>query len=265
MSRIETIAEGVTLYPGDCREILPTLGRVAAVVTDPPFEKEAHRPTRRTQKSIKTGIDDSLDFGAITEQDRQLVPAWAAANCDGWLLAFCQVEAVSAWRDAMEAAGLKYKRGMAWVKPDSSPQFNGQGPAQGYECVASGWCGKGHSTWNAGGKRGVYTHCTNGQGRHGTHPTEKPVSLMSEIIADFAPPGGLVLDPFMGSGTTGVACVRNGRGFIGVEIDPAYFDIACKRISESLKQTDLFVIKPAPSEQLEWAEMWSKPVQGVAK
>jgi DNA modification methylase len=249
MSRIETIAEGVTLYLGDCREILPTLGSAAAVVTDPPFEKEAHTPIRRTRKSIKTGVHDALDFTAITEEMRAFVAAWAKDNCDGWLLAFCQVEAVAAWRDAMEAAGLKYKRGMAWVKPDSSPQFNGQGPAQGYECIASAWCGAGISRWNAGGKRGVYTHCTNGPAHHGMHPTEKPTSLMSEIIADFTSVGDLVVDPFMGSGSTGVSAVQQGRRFAGVEIDPRYFDISCKRISDALKQGDMFVPKPKPAKQ----------------
>jgi site-specific DNA-methyltransferase (adenine-specific) len=228
---------------------LPTLKGVCSVITDPPFEKEAHTPIRRTQKSIRTGESDSLTFAAIDEETRLLVPRWAAQNVSGWMLAFCQVEAVSAWRDAMEAAGLKYKRGMAWVKPDSSPQFNGQGPAQGYECIASAWCGAGPSRWNAGGKRGVYTHNTNGPGRHGVHPTEKPVSLMSEIVADFTDVDGLVLDPFMGSGTTGVACVKLGRRFVGIELDPVYFDVACQRIEIATRQTDLFVSAPKPKQE----------------
>ena len=254
MSRVEHLSDDVTLWLGDCREILPGLPRVDAVVTDPPFEKEAHTPVRRTQKSIRSGEADALNFAAITEDLRAFLPAWSGKNCDGWLLAFCQVEAVASWRDVMEAASLKYKRGMAWVKPDSSPQFNGQGPAQGYECIASAWCGQGISRWNAGGKRGVYTHNTNGPGRHGVHPTEKPVSLMCEIVEDFVAAGDLVLDPFMGSGTTGVACVRSGRGFIGVELDPAYFDIACRRIADELKRPRLD-LTPAPKpvqEALQW-------------
>src|SRR5690606_30811818 len=118
-------------------EVMPELGRFDAVVTDPPFEAQAHTAMRRTQKSIKSGEAAALNFAAITEQLRDFIPQWAAANCDGWMLAFCQVEAVASWRDAMEAAGLKYKRGMVWIKPDSSPQFNGQMPAQGFECIAS--------------------------------------------------------------------------------------------------------------------------------
>jgi site-specific DNA-methyltransferase (adenine-specific) len=251
----EEVIGDARLFLGDCREVLPTLGKVDAVVTDPPFEKEAHTPIRRTQRSIRTGVHDALDFEAITDDLRLMLPTWAFRNCSGWLLAFCQVEAVSIWRDAMEDAGLKYKRGMAWVKPDSSPQFNGQGPAQGYECIASGWCGAGYSKWNAGGKRGVYIHNTNQPGRHGVHPTEKPVSLLSEIIGDFTEVGSLVLDPFMGSGTTGVACAKLGRRFIGIELDEAYFNVACRRIEKAYAQPDLFIAPPAPkAEQLTFLE-----------
>lgn len=248
-TRVEHLAEGVTLYLGDCRDVLATLGAVDSILTDPPFEKEAHTAIRRTQKSIKSGVADALDFIAITEELRSVLPQFALQNCEGWFLAFCQVEAVSTWRDAMEVAGLKYKRGMAWVKPDSSPQFNGQGPAQGYECIASAWCGKGISRWNAGGKRGVYTHNTNGVGRHGVHPTEKPISLMSEIVADFTDVGGLVCDPFMGSGTTGVASVRLGRRFVGIEQDPKYFEIAVERIAKALAAPDMFITSPKPAKQ----------------
>ena len=245
MSRVETIGD-CTLYLGDCREILPTLGKVDAVETDPPFEQECHAAVLRTAASIKTGVPALLDFGQITDELRAFLPTWAADNCNGWLIAFCQVEGVAAWRDAMEAAGLKYKRGMAWVKPDSSPQFNGQGPAQGFECMASAWCGSGHSRWNGGGKRGVFTALTNQPDRHGEHQTEKPIPLMRELVSLFTEHDSTILDPFMGSGTTGVACVKLGRKFIGIEIEPRYFDIACRRIEQAYAQPDLFVAPPQP-------------------
>jgi site-specific DNA-methyltransferase (adenine-specific) len=244
----EEVIGDCRLILGDCRDFLGPMS-VDHILTDPPFEKEAHTPVRRTQKSIKSGVHDALDFEAITDDLRLFVPTWAAEKCAGWLLAFCQVEAVADWRDAMEAAGLKYKRGMAWVKPDSLPQFNGQGPAQGYECMALAWCGTGISKWNAGGKRGVYTHNTNGPLRHGQHPTEKPLSLMQELVADFTGAGDLVADPFLGSGTTGVACAQLGRRFVGTELNESYFDIACRRIEEAYKQPRLF------------AEPVQKPVQ----
>ncbi|PBB98822.1 hypothetical protein CK224_09785 [Mesorhizobium sp. WSM3862] len=165
------------------------------------------------------------------------------------MLAFCQVEAVASWRDAMEVAGLKYKRGMAWVKPDSSPQFNGQMPAQGYECIAAAWCGTGRSNWNGGGRRGVFTHLTNQPDRDGRHPTEKPVPLMRELLSLFTSSGETVLDPFMGSGSTGVACAKLGRPFIGIEIDAGYFEIACERIRKACAQPDMFVEAPAEPKQ----------------
>lgn len=240
---------GQRLILGDCMEVMKELGRFDAVVTDPPFEAQAHTAMRRTQKSIKSGEAAALNFSAITDDMREFIPSWSAKNCDGWLLAFCQVEAVSDWRYAMEAAGIKYKRGMAWVKPDSSPQFNGQMPAQGYECIALGWCGSGHSRWNGGGKRGVFTHLTNQPDRHGTHPTEKPIPLMVELVKLFHMNTGPILDPFMGSGTTLVACQRMGRAGTGIELDPEYFEIACKRVEEATSQPDLFIAPPEKQEQ----------------
>lgn len=126
---------------------------------------------------------------------------------------------------------MKYKRACVWVKPDSTPQLNGQGPAQGAENFVCAWAGTGHAKWNAGGKRGVYTHLVNNPDRTGLHPTEKPVSLMAELLADFTNAGQTILDPFMGSGTTGVAAVRFGRKFIGIEQNKEYFDLACKRLA----------------------------------
>jgi site-specific DNA-methyltransferase (adenine-specific) len=72
---------------------------------------------------------------------------------------------------------------------------------------------------------------------------------MRELIADFTKPGGTILDPFMGSGTTGVACAKLGRKFIGIEIEPAYFDIACKRIEAAYAEPDMFIEPPKPAVQ----------------
>ncbi len=238
----------VRLYRGDCFDVMATLSGADHVISDPPYEKEAHRSMRRTQASIRDGVDADLDFSAITEEERLAMAREATRLSRGWVLLFCQAEAVTPWRDALEAAGAKYKRSMIWVKPDSSPQFNGQMPAMGYESMPLAWAGEGHSSWNGGGKRGVYTHCTNNKDRHGGHPTEKPLSLMAELIRDFTQPEQTILDPFMGSGTTGMACVRSGRRFIGVEKDPKYFEIACERIRKACEQGDLF-LNPKPAKQ----------------
>ena len=176
----------------------------------------------------------------------------AAANaCDGWFIAFCTVEGVFRWAEAINASRLKYKRACIWIKPDSTPQLNGQGPAQGAECFVTAWGGKGHAKWNAGGKRGVYRHIVNAPDREGSHPTEKPWRLFSELLTDFTNVGQSVLDPFMGSGTTLVACQRLGRNGTGIEIDPEYFNVACRRVDEATRQADLFVVPPEAPKQEE--------------
>ncbi|UYE95806.1 hypothetical protein HAAEEKHM_00086 [Sinorhizobium phage AP-16-3] len=215
--RIERIGDAV-LCNGDCLKVMASLEAVDHVIGDPPYEKEAHKTGRRTQSSIKRGVNADLDFAAISETLRDDVSAAAHRLSQGWLIWFCQAEAVGDWRDSLEAAGAKYKRAMIWVKPDSTPQLNGQMPAPGYESMPLAWCGEGHSRWNAGGKRGVYTHLT-------------------------------ILDPFAGSGTTGVACAKMGRKFIGIELDPKYFDIACERIEKAYAQGDMFVEAPRKAEK----------------
>lgn len=87
------------------------------------------------------------------------------------------------------------------------------------------------------------------RGETGDHPTQKPLSLMKWCIEHLPPTARTILDPFMGSGTTGVAAAMLGRRFIGIEIDPKYFDIACRRIEAAMKQPDLFIEQPKPKAQ----------------
>lgn len=242
MKYIEKVVIGdCTLYHADCMDVMPFIDKVDAVVTDPPFEKEAHSSIRRTQKSITNKTVDIINFEMINEDLRDFISKWSNKNSKGWNLFFCQCEAVAAWRDSIEKFDGKYKRACIWVKPDSSPQFNGQGPAQGYESIVCSWSGEGVSRWNGGGKRGVFTHLTNTKDREGTHPTEKPIRLMNELVNLFTFKNDLILDPFMGSGTTGVACVKMGRKFIGIELDKQYFDISCGRIRDAYAQPDMFI------------------------
>lgn len=231
------------LYLGDCMDIFPTLESVDHVISDPPYEESLHLAKMHSSKLRKDKGPElkEIDFDCI-DRIRDNVVIWSSVLSKGWVIMFCTVEGVAKWADAINANDLiKYKRACIWVKPDSTPQLNGQGPAQGAGCFVVSWAGKGHAKWNAGGKRGVYTHCVNGKWRTGEHPTEKPPALMSEILLDFTNQKQMILDPFMGSGTTGIACVKLGRKFIGIEKEPKYFDIACKRIEEAYKQHDMFV------------------------
>lgn len=241
MSRVEHIGSAV-LYLGDCREIMPGLERVGHIIADPPYEKIMHDSKGGIKGLVRPDGSHHwkpLDFDPI-DPIRDDVVSLGAGLCDGWFIAFCTSEGVGRWADAINASSMKYKRACVWIKPDSTPQMNGQGPAQGAEHFVAAWAGAGHAKWNAGGKRGVYTHFVNNTERTGLHPTEKPRRLMAEIIKDFTNPGERILDPFMGSGTTGVAAVRMGRPFVGIEMNPTYFDLACRRIEDAQRQGSLF-------------------------
>lgn len=230
-----------TLYLGDALAIMPTIGAVDHIICDPPYEASLHAAKAHLSDLRKDSGPElkEIDFAAVDEIRPDIVRL-SAESCNGWFIAFCTIEGVAKWADEINPSPMKYKRACVWVKPDSTPQLNGQGPAQGAECFVTAWAGTGHAKWNAGGKRGVYTHLVNNPERTGLHPTEKPRRLMSEIIADFTNPGQLVCDPFMGSGTTGVAAVMAGRRFIGIEQSETYFQLACKRITDAQRQGQLF-------------------------
>lgn len=256
--RTETIGDA-TLILGDCREVLETLSGVDHVISDPPYEASLHdskNKLRGRMRSDRGPALKGLNFDAINDMRADVV-ALSARLARGWFVAFCTVEGTWEWAEAINASSMKYKRACAWVKPDSTPQLNGQCPAQGYECFVVAWAGSGHSQWNGGGKRGVYTHCVN-TGRQGEHPTEKPVALMREIIADFTLARQTICDPFMGSGTTGVACLQMGRRFIGIEQNPQWFDLAVRRLEAAHKQPRLFD-EPPPKAVQEALSFGSEP------
>lgn len=246
--RVEHIGSA-TLYLGNCLEIMPTLEPVDHIIGDPPYEASLHAAKSGMKGLVRPDGSHHwkpLDFESVDAIRGQFVVE-AAPLCAGWFIVFCTAEGVARWADVINPSPMKYKRACVWVKPDSTPQMNGQGPAQGAEMFVCAWAGDGHAHWNGGGKRGVYTHLVNNPERHGGHPTEKPRRLMSEIIADFTQPGQVILDPFMGSGTTGVAAVMAGRRFIGIEMNPAYFDIASTRIAAAQRQQSLFSdVAPLP-------------------
>ncbi len=241
-----------TLYLGDSLRIMPALKPVDHIITDPPYEEIMHKAKDAAARRIRTdgrAEIQALDFASIDEI-RDEVAGLVACRCTGWSLIFCSPEGVGRWADAINATSAKYKRACVWIKPDSTPQLNGQGLAMGAENFVASWCGPSYAKWNAGGKRGVYTHNTNAPDRHGVHPTEKPWRLMAELLEDFTNPGQVVLDPFMGSGTTGVACAKLGRKFIGIELSSDFFEISCQRIKKAYDQADLFIEPPKRFEQL---------------
>ena len=244
----EEIIGNARLICADCRDVLPTLGKVDAIIGDPPYEAVMQSKWGTLSRNAPSSHvrHEEIGFDAI-DHIRGDVAAAAINACSGWLVFFCMAEGVRAWRDVIEESGAKYKRAMVWVKPDAMPQFNGQGPSVGHEMLVSAWCGAGHSRWNGGGRPGTFTHVKNTAGA--VHPTQKPLPLMNELVSLFSFEGETVCDPFCGSGTTGVAALKNGRAFIGIEQNEKWFDVACRRIEKELKQGDFFIRKPTPAKQ----------------
>lgn len=215
--------ELTTIYHGDCMKIYTQIQQdFDLILTDPPYEKEAHTSMRRTNKSLKGNTLDALDFAPMTEEMRN----WICQLKCNWLLCFCQVEAVRLYQQHL---GTKYKRAMVWIKPDSSPQFSGDRPAQGYESIVAAWMSGGKSRWNGGGRRGVFIHSRDTL-QNPLHQTQKPLPLMSEMIQLFGL-GGKIFDPFMGSGSTLRAAKDLGIVSVGIEISEKYCEIAAKRMS----------------------------------
>ncbi len=215
-----------TLYQGDCLEVLPTLGKVDAVVTDPPY---GINYIARKKHTYKTDYDQSAIFGDDTAFDPKL---WLSYPCILW-------GADNYFSD------LPNGRLLIWDKRGKG--FHGVNTFSDCEIA---WCSKPGPNrihlqiWNGIVREGEPA----GQGEVRLHPAQKPVRLLHWCLG-FLPNAETILDPFMGSGTTGVACVQLGRKFIGIEIEPRYFDIACKRIEDAHRQGDLFVPKPAPAVQ----------------
>lgn len=246
--RRKEVIGNCTLYFGDCLEVMDGLQSVDHVISDPPYEDELHKAMGRIRRNDGREMVQDLGFEGVNATRADIVKKVVELS-NGWAILFTLAEGVRAWRDELQKCGAKYDTCLAWVKPDSTPRMNGQGAARGFECAVTAWCTTGYRSWNSGGKRGIYVHLTNQKDRDGRHPTEKPIPLMLEIIEDFTKEGQTILDPFMGSGTTGIACQKRGRNFIGIERDEHFFNVACERIRKAYSQPDMFVSRPAKEKQ----------------
>lgn len=244
----EEFIGGQRLILGDCLEVMRELENVDHAIFDPPYEAVMQNKWGTLSRNAPSSHvrHEDLGFQAI-DDIREDVTKEVVRLCNGWAIIFCMAEGVRAWRDCIEESGAKYKRAMVWIKPDAMPQFNGMGPSVGHEMMVSAWCGSGHSKWNGGGKPGTFIHNKNTPGGS-VHPTQKPLPLMKEIVSLFASRGQTVLDPFMGSGTTILACQFLGINGIGIERDEKHFESACKRVEEATRQADMFshvdMVKP---------------------
>jgi DNA modification methylase len=220
-----------TLYLGDCLEILPTLGKVDAVVTDPPYGVDlGSDPTHRIGNRPYVGFNDTPDYV-------QEVAVWVIERCVGHA------------RSVVVTPGTR----CAWLYPQPDELGAIYFPAGagfsrwGFTC-SQPILFYGKDPYMPRNKKPNSVACTETSEKNG-HPCPKPIRLMKWLVERSTLPTDTVLDPFMGSGTTGVACAKMGRKFIGIELEPRYFDIACKRIEDAYAQPDLFV--PAPEKPVQ--------------
>jgi DNA modification methylase len=197
-------------------------GCVDAVVTDPPYGVQyQHHATKREGRCTSAwpklrGDSRAAAAAAAAEIKRLLAPDAYALVFYGWR----QAGAVQA---AFEAVKMRQVSNVVWHKGTwMGLGWHSRGT---HECVMV--FAKGRPRPASRSFRDVQTH----QPEHGLHATQKPVALLVSLLNQYCPAGGTVLDPFMGSGTTGVACVETGRDFIGVELDKGYFAVAKKRIA----------------------------------
>jgi DNA modification methylase len=222
----EEIIGDCRLILGDCRDILPMLGPVDAVVTDPPYGI-GWKP--RVNHQDQRWVDEiEFDMRQILVGRRHIV-----------------------WGGQYFADVLPVHEGwLTWCKRPSGSGLDFSNDKRTYATTELAWRDFGKSAfivhvWDGGMRAG------NADNRTFCHPSQKPIEVMEWCIGHLPPEDQIVFDPFMGSGTTGVACVNLGRSFVGVERDPEYFDTACKRLDAAQKQPRLF------------AEPQVKPIQEV--
>ncbi len=237
--RVEHINENVTLYLGDCLRVLPMVGPVDAVLTDGPYSSGGlHQDARNAPTGAKYGLSEHRhlhsDFSG-DNRDQRSFAHWSAL----WLgLArdlmptggVCGL--FSDWRqlpvttDALQAAGFIWRGIAVWDKTEASRPQRGRYRNQA-EYLA--WGSNGPMPATGPVLPGVFRERVE---RNKLHQAGKPPGVLADMLALC---GQTVLDPFMGSGSMGVAAIRTGRRYVGVEISPHYFEVACRRLEAELK------------------------------
>lgn len=220
--RKEELAEGVVLYQGDCLTVLPTLGKFDAVVTDPPYGINAAR-VRNSQK------DGWRDYeGAGWDKERPTPQAIATVLGAGQHAIF--------WGGNYFTETLPpSQKWLVWDK--------GQTDFSLADCELA-WC-----SFDGALRRINYARALAMKDVK-EHYTQKPIEVMRWCIEQLPKGCSTIVDPYLGSGTTGVAAVKLGRQFTGIEVDPGYFDIARRRIAAALREPDMFIDPPKPAQQL---------------
>jgi DNA modification methylase len=219
---IEHLSDDVTLYLGDCMEILPTLDKVGAIVTDPPY---GINKDGQTQSTSKHGGRKGYEFmGWDSERPPKSI--------FDLMLSISEHQII--WGGNYFADWLPPSmRWLVWDKGQRINQSDGE----------LAWASMQQAL------RILTMNRVELMKDGAEHPTQKPVQLMKWCIGLLPENCTMICDPYLGSGTTGVACVQLGRKFIGIEKEPKYFDIACRRISDELKRPRLPFDEPVKAIQ----------------
>jgi len=236
MGRVEHIGD-CTMYLGDCRDILPALGRVEHIITDPPYSERTHagHDSIAGQARRDGAKSEALGYGAISPNDAIQLAALFSSKCAGWVVWMTDDILAPEIKRGLRNCGRYVFAPLPFYQPGRSVRLSGDGP-----CSWTDWIVVSRTSaqikW--GTLRGGYIA---GEGWSDKERMGgKPTRLMQLIVGDYSRAGDLICDPFMGSGTTGVAAVKEARRFVGIEICPLAFDIACRRIAEAYKQPRLF-------------------------
>ena len=232
--RIEELADGVTLYLGDCLEILPTLSGFDAVVMDPPYAIPTHVAAgRNNTRSVGDLSLIEATFRSVLESVRRsLRPGGRAfVFCDGASYPVMYRAAYSQFSSAL----LVWDKGRFGMGREFRKQ---------HELILHLWQSDTPIFTDGVGRPDVLRFAPMGQDRE--HEAEKPVPLLDHLLTVC---GDRICDPFMGGGSTGIAAIARGKGFVGIEIEPRFFDMACSRIDAAIKQPRMFAEPRAQREK----------------
>lgn len=240
MSREEIIGN-CRLVLGDCRETLGSLAKISTIITDPPYSSGARTDSeRQVRGAMLRSMEDPDWFShdAMTTWGFNWFIRSVFSDLRQRLIEGAHIYVFIDWRQTpnlygmLEACGYRVNQCLVWAKPHFGMGAYWRNQHENIVFASNGI----PNEMRDHGK-GSVLNFTNVSPAARVHPTEKPVDLLADIID--AIPGDDVFDPFMGSGSTAVAAIRRGRRFIGCEINPSYFEIACRRVELAQRQGDL--------------------------
>lgn len=224
-----------TLYFGDCRIILPTLSPVDCIVSDVPYKLESGGSDTGEMrgKFAKENYNNSGNLIDCDIEFSEFMPLLARVLEQGHAYFMVNNRYVAEAENTALAAGFRFHNWLVWDKSTGTPN---RWYMKNCEFTLFVFRGKGKAINDCSSQQLIM--CRNV--REGEHETQKPVPLMVYYIRNSTQPGETVLDPFMGSGTTGVAALQLGRKFVGIESNPVHFETACRRIAAAMDQHELF-------------------------